>query len=93
MDGRATGNADGVDSSKEGHEGGRGVTDISTPAESGGTGESMGYNNMTDAFLNKTIGVLPSNNAVTAENMQPILRTVSTINERLLRHGLRNCLR
>ena len=66
--------------------------------------ETTGYDNLTDSFagdihektddslltewINKTTEVLPNNNAVTAENMQPILRTVSTFNEWLLRHGL-----
>ena len=84
------------------------MTDLSTSAEFGETSESTGYDNRTDTFpederekaddslptegINNTIGVLPNNNAVTAANMQPILRTVSTINELLLRHGLRNCL-
>ena len=109
MDGRAMGNAVGVDSSRGGHGGGRGVTDPSASAEFGETNESTGYDNMTDTFpedereetddalptegMNKTIGVLPNINAVTAANMQPILRTVSTINKSLLRYDLRNCLR
>ena len=74
--------------------------------------EATGYDNLTDSFagdihektddslltewINKTIGMLPNNNAVTARNMQPILRTVSALNEWLLRYGLRKtvlCLR
>ena len=105
MDGRAMGNAVGVDSSGGGH----GVTDPSASAEFGETNEFTGYDNVTDTFpgdereetddslptegMNKTIGVLPNINAVTAANMQPILRTVSTINKSLLRYDLRNCLR
>ena len=67
--------------------------------------ETTGYDNLTDSFagdirertddslltewINKTIGTSPNNNAVIAGNMQPILRTVSALNEWLLRHGLR----
>ena len=67
--------------------------------------ETTGYDNLTDSFagdirektddslltewINKTIGMSPNNNAVIAGNMQPILRTVSALNEWLLRHGLR----
>ena len=40
--------------------------------------------------MNKTIGMLPNINAVTAANMQPILRTVSAINKPLLGYDLRN---
>ena len=69
--------------------------------------ETTGHDNLTDSFagdmrertdgsflnewINKTIRTLPNNNAVIAGNMQPILRTVSALNERLLRHGLQNC--
>ena len=67
--------------------------------------ETTGHDNLTDSFagdmrertdgsflnewINKTIRTLPNNNAVTARNMQPILRTVSALNEWLLRYGLR----
>ena len=83
------------------------MTDHSTFVELGESSETTGYDNLTDSFpedirektddslltewINKTIGMSPNNNAVTAGNMQPILRTVSTLNEWLLRHGLRNC--
>ena len=82
------GDTAGVDLSRGGYEGGRGMTDLSTSAGFGGASESTGYDNMTDTFpederektddslpterINKTIGVLPNNNAVTAENMQPL---------------------
>ena len=94
-----------MDSSSEGYGGGRGMTDHSTFVELGESSETTGYDNLTDSFsgdirektddslltewINKTIGMSPNNNAVTAGNMQPILRTVSRLNEWLLRHGLR----
>ena len=102
------GNTIGVDSSKGEYEGGRGMTDLFTSAGFGGSDESTGYDNRTDTFpederektddsfptegINNTIGMLPNNDAVIAASMQPILRTVSTNNELLLRHGLQNCL-
>ena len=70
--------------------------------------ESTEYDNMTATFpedeqektddslhterINKTIGGLPNNNAVTADNMQPILRTVSTITRSLLASWFANLL-
>ena len=81
------------------------MTDHSTSVEFRESGGTTGYDNITDSFpedirektddslltewINKTSGMSPNNNAVTAANMQPILRTVSTLNEWLLRHGLR----
>ena len=97
------GNTVGADSSGEGH----GVTDPPASAEFGETNEFAEYDNSTDTFpgdereetdeslpiegTNKTIGVLPNINAVIAADMQPILRTVSTIDKPLLRYDLQNC--
>ena len=90
MDGEAAGNTIEVDSLGKGD----GVPDPSTRA-----GEFMEYNGVpntlvddgyegTDATydadgLNITVGNLPNNSAVTADNMQPILRMVS-VNTRIL---------
>ena len=102
---QVVGNTVGADSSGEGH----GVADPPASAGFGETNEYAEYDNSTDTFLgdereetdeslpiertNKTIGMLPNINAVIAADMQPILRTVSTLDKPLLRYDLRNCLR
>ena len=90
----------GVDSSGEGREGGRGASVLSTTTGSGEADESTEYDVMPDTSvedgyektdvslnaegINKTVEELPNNNAVTVDNMQPILRTVSMITRGLL---------